>query len=84
MVRHVGITVWYPILAPSGVAVLRARVIDGGVAFAVSLRDDAGTEATPHVVAAALASADGSLLALSGDALLDREEELASRVAAQL
>jgi len=73
---------WRELQSPFGPFLLRARLIDDDLAFALSLRGDPSDPTRPHVVAAALARADGGVLELSEDALLDREADLAARVAA--
>lgn len=75
---------WREVQPPSNRSFQRAYVVDEGVAFAVSLRADPKGAAVPSVVATALTNADGSVLGLWGKKLLDREADLAARIAASL
>ena len=84
LARLLGAGDWREVQPPHGGALLRARIVDGDVAFAISLRAEPGDAAAPLVVAAALTQADGSVLTLPTHELMDREADLAARVAAEL
>jgi len=76
-----GVRDWRELQSHFGPLLLRARIVDDGLAFALSLRGGPNDPTRPHVVAAALAHADGGVLELSGDVLLEREADLAARIA---
>ena len=65
-------------------ALLRARLVEDGVAFAISLRGNPRDAARPQVVAAALYRDHGSALEIPGEAVMAREADLAARIAAAL
>lgn len=75
---------WHEVRSPFAAPLLRARLVEDGVAFAVSLRAVPRDPARPKVVVAALCHDDGSALHISGQTVMAREADLADRVAAEM
>ena len=75
---------WHEVRSPFAAPLLRARLVEDDVAFAISLRGNPRDAARPQVVAAALYHDDGSALEIPGEAVMVREADLAARIAAAL